>query len=471
MNVCFLVSGIARSFFTNLHLYFIELSTLGLVFDVYINFAEEQSDKLYFNKSFDIELLKQYSFYKSIEISNSLEFNLENIQQKNILNQWFRLKELYNSITNEYTSYIRLRPDIKLLINPSDLITLIHNCNEDKIYIPNGYDFYNGYQLSSNSNHICINDQIAISNKRCMNLYARFFNAIMNNELYKYLIENSIIIERIVLPYTIVLSECKVISISGDSGSGKSTLTKALESLFLFDSYLTIETDRYHKWERNSSQWKNYTHLNPEANCLEKMSEDVFRLKLGESVFSVDYDHTTGKFTEEKKLEAKPYILLCGLHTLYEKNIRDISELKIFLDTDSELKDTWKIQRDMIERKHSKEKIIESINKRKNDYLKYIYPQKLYSDIIIEYKDIDMIEIVLHINNKLNYYINPLLCQISSTNNTSTYKKFHTYIIDKSKVNISILKLFIKNESIIHKLKDYPLNIIQSIVYLSLIHE
>jgi uridine kinase len=260
-----------------------------------------------------------------------------------------------------------------------------------------------------------------------------------------------------------------VVSIAGDSGSGKSTLIKSLEHLFLFDNYIVLETDRYHKWERGSEHWNSYTHLNPDANHLEKMSEDIFRLKLGENIFAVDYNHSTGKFTEKQKIEAKPYILLCGLHTLYKDNIRNLSEIKIFLDTEKELKTEWKIQRDVIERNKSKEEVIQNIKHRENDYYKYIEPQKYHSDIIIEYVNKDKLELNIYINDTLNYYTNTFLSQISKIH----YKEnnFNKYIINKDKININIIKLFINNSTILNKLSEYPFNIIQTIVYLCLFKE
>ena len=455
----------------NLHLFFIELYKL-IKFDVYINFSEDY-DNNYSNTQFDINLLNKYSFYKKCIISSNIIFN-KTKKEENILNQWNRIQLLFNSIEKTYNHYVRIRPDLKLLTNPDEFIKIITDLNNNQIHIPNGYDFYNSFQLAKESEQICINDQLAIGNKEIMKTYCNFFNYIINKEnivssekeLYNYLLFNNIEINRIILPYKLVLSECKVISIAGDSGSGKSTLVNALESL-LFDSSITLETDRYHKWDRYSDMWKNYTQLNPEANFLEKMSEDVFRLKLGETIFSVNYNHSTGKFTEKEKIESKPFLLLCGLHTLYQEKIRNIAEIKIYLDTEFELKKEWKLKRDTQERKHSIETVLKNIEKRKNDFSNYIEPQKLYSNIIIEYNKNNF---KIHINNDLNYFVNLFLCQISNTIE-SKYDNFHCYYIIEEKVNNNLIKLFIKNIDIIDKLKQYPLNIIQTIVYLCLFND
>ena len=61
--------------------------------------------------------------------------------------------------------------------------------------------------------------------------------------------------------------------------------------------------------------------------------------------------------------------------------------MKIFMDTDNELRNYWKIQRDVSHRGYSKEEIVAQINRRLPDAEKYIYPQKRYADIVITYFD------------------------------------------------------------------------------------
>ena len=78
---------------------------------------------------------------------------------------------------------------------------------------------------------------------------------------------------------------------------------------------------------------------------------------------------------------------MSGLHSLYLPALRDELDLKIFMDTDNELRNYWKIERDTKTRGHSKEEIVEQIRKRLPDAEKYIYPQKTYADLVITYFD------------------------------------------------------------------------------------
>lgn len=179
-----------------------------------------------------------------------------------------------------------------------------------------------------------------------------------------------------------------VIGIAGDSGAGKSKLLEKIENLFGTErDILFIEGDGDHRWARNDDNWEQYTALNPQANYLYKQADNIRDLKRGNHVLRRDYDHNTGRFTHSKRVDSKKYIVLCGLHSLYLPALRDELDLKIFMDTDNELRNYWKIQRDTQTRGYSKEAIVKQIEKRIPDAEKYIYPQKEYADLVITYFD------------------------------------------------------------------------------------
>lgn len=179
-----------------------------------------------------------------------------------------------------------------------------------------------------------------------------------------------------------------VIGIAGDSGAGKSRLLEKIEHLFgTGRDILFIEGDGDHRWARNDDNWEKYTALDPRANYLYRQADNIRKLKRGNHVMRSDYSHDTGSFTEQKRVDAKKYIVLCGLHSLYLPTLREELDLKIFMDTDRELRNFWKIERDTQTRGYSKEEIVAQIEKRIPDAEKYIYPQKEYADLIITYFD------------------------------------------------------------------------------------
>lgn len=375
--------------------------------------------------------------YKNYEKEYNYNFNINNIITNNNIIKLLLSNDIYNSefrnlknyiqkilnminIINKndnYDMYILIRSDF--IFNSLEFLDLV--TSDNMIYISNKR--YNQY--TKDINNKC-NDNIIICKNydlltKLINLneYLYYNNDYLEIILYNYFREYNINYKEIDISYKLILSRCNIIAIAGDSGSGKTTLLNELIELFDKDSYLKLETDRYHKWERGNENYLQFTHLNPKANNLEKMSKDVYNLKIGSEIYSVDYDHDTGKFTQEEKIESKNNVILCGLHTLYNKNINEIIDLKIFMDTDRELIKKWKIKRDVKERGYSIEKVLKQIKTREKDYEEYIKNQKDNADIIINFheeknnlmcnliiKNKNLIEKILYSNDdKFNEYI------------------------------------------------------------------
>ena len=97
------------------------------------------------------------------------------------------------------------------------------------------------------------------------------------------------------------------------------------------------------------------------ANDLESFSKDLISLSAGKSIHSRHYNHETGKLTAGDYLNSNDIIIASGLHTLHLPILREAIDLKIFLNIDEILRRRLKIERDVSERGHSEEKVLESI--------------------------------------------------------------------------------------------------------------
>ena len=175
------------------------------------------------------------------------------------------------------------------------------------------------------------------------------------------------------------------------------------------------------------------------------MKEDVFNLKIGNEIYQVDYNHKTGKFTEKKQISPSNNLIVCGLHTIYDKNINYLYDLKIFMDPQKELKHKWKISRDVIERGYNVEKVVESIRKREEDYEKYILPQKNNADLVVNFyseKKVDILD--YKIKDKLN-----LRLIVDIGRNVSKVKK----ILDEKNINFFFEKLAIQTSRMLRKMR------------------
>ena len=398
--IALLISGVCRSFENNL---WSQLEKLPQYYHIYISFPVSDKTDRFFNRKISIDKLTGNSHIKQIFIDSeeAPTQKHKDSREYNIIQQWFRFKKLFALVPTTYKTYIRCRPDLLLECSIEHFCSLAEQSHApNTIYIPKGFDICDPALLSATLPiEQCINDQFAIGSYDVMNQYSKLYDYILSIDtttpvlisehlLYKYLSLSHITPIRIDLPYRLILSECFSISICGDSGSGKSTVSTLLQEILPFDNTLLFETDRYHKWERSSENYQAHTHLSPEANYLEKMADDAYKLSLGQTVIAVDYDHITGKFTAPESIEPKTFMVLCGLHTLYKENLRAIMDLTIYIDTDEDLKRFWKLTRDTEHRGKTPEQVLASIEARTPDYHTYILPQRDYADIIIRYKPI-----------------------------------------------------------------------------------
>jgi uridine kinase len=387
MKSALLISGYLRCFkenVDNIKKYIIDENNV----DIYIHLTMDK-EKKYINKEIKIDEVYNLLHPKFMFISNNIHFD-DDTNMNNLLNQNYKLlllndkrKEIEALEKMKYNNIIKIRPDVCI----QEKIDL--NVMYNKIIVPKDAKIDINKLKNQHDNFIC--DIIAYGNADSMDNYLKFYkylpeliqkHGIVNETLlYYYLNNNNILYQEVEINFHIVLSLCNTIAITGDSGSGKTTISNIIKNLF--DDSFILECDRYHKWERNDTKWNEFTHLNPSSNYITKMKKDVFDLIIGNNIYQVDYDHKTGKFTDKQLIESKENIIICGLHSLYiEENIIN---LKIYIDTDENVRIPWKINRDIKKRGYSIEKIMEQINNRKEDFNKYILPQKSKADIIINF--------------------------------------------------------------------------------------
>jgi ribulose-5-phosphate 4-epimerase/fuculose-1-phosphate aldolase len=210
-----------------------------------------------------------------------------------------------------------------------------------------------------------------------------------------------------------------IIGISGPSGVGKTTISKLISYLYKKEEVLFLSGDDLHKWERGDIKWKEFTHLNPDANFLNEGYQDLVDLKNGKDIYKRHYNHTTGKFESPKLVKGKPVIIYEGLHTLYGDEILTQLDLKIYVDTDEDLTHDWKLKRDVLLRGYSAEEVEENIKRRKNDNSLYIVPQRKNADVIVKFSKASNDKINLNyelITNKGEKIIEELKSLYSSIN-------------------------------------------------------
>lgn len=178
-----------------------------------------------------------------------------------------------------------------------------------------------------------------------------------------------------------------IIGICGGSGSGKSTVTRKLIDLVGDENVSVIEQDSYYKDQSHlefSERVKtNYDH--PFAFDNELLLEHLKMLKDNKTIDKPIYDfseHNRKKETE--KIYPKSIIILEGILIFNEKDLLDICDIKVFVDTDSDVRIIRRIKRDMKYRGRSLDSVINQyLATVRPAHLQFVEPSKRYADIII----------------------------------------------------------------------------------------
>ena len=470
MKVALLISGYLRTFKTNVPNIQEKIIDKFKNVDVYIHVTKnEVTEDKYLNKrdeSEDINYINQ--MLNPIALIHEPNILCSNNKTENsLINTWLKyyklnqLKKDNEAKFGDYDLVIKYRPDLDLLSDDIFEVSV-----GDFVCIPKDSKIDKNKLLKTNDEYLC--DILAYGKSKIMNEYFSIYENleslskehgfISETLLYHYLESKNIPYKLMDIDYNVILSMCNVFAIAGDSGSGKTTLANILKQYF--SNSIMLECDRYHKWERGDENWKKLTHLNPEANYITKMNDDIFDLKIGKDIYQVDYNHKDGKFTEKEHIESSDNIIVCGLHSLYVEN-ETIYNLKIFIDTNKDLKNKWKIQRDVVERGYDIKKVLKQIEDRESDYLTYIYPQREKSDIVINFfnDDNDKLRLKLFIGRKHN--ISDIINDLNEGIECVNYGEIFNEIIFTEYKNIDTGKMVLK----LNDYYDYILYFIMNIGY------
>ena len=178
-----------------------------------------------------------------------------------------------------------------------------------------------------------------------------------------------------------------VIGIAGGSCSGKTSVTRAIYDVFRDHSVVVIEQDYYYKDQSHMTFEErlktNYDH--PLAFDTDLLIEHIERLLNREAIDKPVYDYVQHtRANEVIHVEPKDVIIIEGILVLEDKRLRDLMDIKLFVDTDSDLRIIRRIQRDIKERGRTADSVIEQyVTAVRPMHNMFIEPTKRYADVII----------------------------------------------------------------------------------------
>jgi len=194
-----------------------------------------------------------------------------------------------------------------------------------------------------------------------------------------------------------------VIGVAGGTGSGKSTLVKRLQEAFRSDDVETLCHDYYYKahpeltYEERTKL--NYDH--PAAFDTQMMVEHIKALKE-----NVPIEHPVYSFVEHARLpetvSVKPskVLIVDGILIFENKELRDLMDIKVFVDTDADLRLARRILRDVCERGRTMQSVITQYTQTvKPMHEEFVEPSKKYADVIIPEGGFNSVAVKMLIQN------------------------------------------------------------------------
>ena len=178
-----------------------------------------------------------------------------------------------------------------------------------------------------------------------------------------------------------------IIGIAGGTGSGKTTVVKKIVQALPPHYVAVVPLDSYYNDTSHMTD-EERKHINfdhPDAFDWKLLVKQIQQLRNGEAIEQPTYSYIlSNRLPEIVHVEPKPVIIIEGIMTLINKKLRDVMDLKIFVDTDSDERLIRNIQRDVVERGRTVDMVINRyLDILKPMHEQFIEPTKKYADLII----------------------------------------------------------------------------------------
>ena len=178
-----------------------------------------------------------------------------------------------------------------------------------------------------------------------------------------------------------------IIGIAGGTGSGKTTVVRRIAKALPPHCAAVIPLDSYYNDTSGLTPEErkliNFDH--PDAFDWKLLTEHIRKLKNGEAIEQPTYSYIeSNRQKETVHVDPKPVIIIEGIMTLHYKKLRDMMDLKIFVDTDSDVRLIRNIRRDVVERGRTVDMVLDRYEKvLKPMHEQFIEPTKKFADLII----------------------------------------------------------------------------------------
>ena len=180
-----------------------------------------------------------------------------------------------------------------------------------------------------------------------------------------------------------------ILGVVGDSAAGKTTITRGLVRVLGEDNVAHICTDDYHRYDRKQRAELGITPLHPDCNHLDIIAQHLVHLRRGEPILKPVYRHQDGTFGPPVYVRPERFTVIEGLLGYYLPEMRDIYDVRVYLNPPEELRRRWKVQRDCSRRGYTTDQVLAELDRREPDSEAFIRPQRRHADMLVSFLPAD----------------------------------------------------------------------------------
>jgi uridine kinase len=181
------------------------------------------------------------------------------------------------------------------------------------------------------------------------------------------------------------MGSVRIVGIGGGSGSGKTTIVRRVTEIVT--DYALVPQDNYYLSAEHLTNLTitgfNFDH--PDAFDSDLLCEHLRALKSGKPIRMPQYDFVHHRRREDTvTVEPRSLVIFEGIMVFYDKRIRDLIDLKLYVDTPDDIRFIRRLRRDITERGRTVDSVIEQYTEKvRPGHYEFVEPTKAYADLVI----------------------------------------------------------------------------------------
>jgi phosphoribulokinase len=176
-----------------------------------------------------------------------------------------------------------------------------------------------------------------------------------------------------------------ILGVVGDSAAGKTTITRGLVRLLGEEHVTHICTDDYHRYDRKQRAELGITPLHPDCNHIDIIAQHLTHLRRGESILKPVHRHADGTFGSPVHVSPGRFTVIEGLLGYHLPEMREVYDVRVFLNPPEAMRRKWKVQRDCSRRGYTTDQVLAELDRREHDSEAFIRPQRRYADMVVSF--------------------------------------------------------------------------------------